>query len=1477
MIDKIIAFSVRNPILIGILVGILIIWGSFSLSNLPIDAVPDVTSNQVDIITNTPSLAPLEMEMFVTAPIEMAMSNIPGLIEMRSISKFGLSVVKVVFTDETDIYWARQQVFERLEAVSSEIPENAGKPYMGPASTGLGEVFQYIIRPKNPKDKSFSPMEIRTMQDWTIRRQLLGVRGIAEVSGFGGFKKEYQAKLNPERMKSLNVTIDELFDALRDGNSNTGGAYIEKQNKAFTIRGIGLASNLEEIGNTVVKMNDKIPVLVRDVADVDYGSSIRYGAITYNGEGETVGGIIMMMKGANGSEVITRIKAKMKEIEAKLPEGLIIEPFIDRSKLVNNAIKTVMTNLVEGALIVVLVILVFLGNWRASLLAASVIPLAMLFAFGWMKYFDVVGNIMSLGAIDFGLLVDPAIIVVESVVFFLAHAVAKQHSAGHKVDTFAARQEVVIEAAQEVKKSVVFGGLIILIVYFPILTLEGIEGKMFGPMAKTVGFAIFGALLLSVSYVPMMSALILRPPKDPHDHGISEKVVSWVYNKIVGPAVAFCLHRKFVAIGLAIFILIAGGYGFSKIGGEFIPKLQEGDLVIEVNLPVGTSMTEAINLGDKIQVRLMKEFPDEIERIVSKIGTSEVPVDPMPLEAQEIVVVLHDKKQWKKAKAQEDLSDLVSEVLKEFPGIVVSIQQPIENRVNELMSGARTDVVVKLFGYNLDTIVAKSNQIIEIIKTIDGAVDVQENKIFGLPQINIKYDRKQMAVYGVTVAQMNRAIQVAFAGASAGLIYENDKRFELTVRLASDDRAKIENIKNLLINTGTGARIPLRELADIQEKIGPSEIGHEDLKRKSNIGFNVRGRDLESIVNDLIVKVEANVTIPKGYEVEYGGEFENFRRAKSRLGIVVPIALFIIFCLLFASFGNIADSLLIYTVVPLSAVGGVFSLLLRDMNFSISAGVGFIALFGVAVLNGILLVEHFNQLGENGVKKPEDRVLKGLPDRFRPILMTSAVAALGFMPMALSTSVGAEVQKPLATVVIGGLLTTTILTLLVLPVLYCLFKKTKEEDEDDEQDIESLLHNQQEPVITNHYAEAPNNLLATLALLLVSVGVCFAQTKPISLQEAVTKAIEKNPQMRLADQKIQQQVLLKPTAYNLENPELIFEAPTGSVMRPGVMQRFQFPSVYTAQADAQEKRVGLAEAEKQISSNNLVYRVKVAYTNLQFVIEKVNWLRRQDSVYRDIIRVNDVRYRVGQITNLEKINGESQYKKILYNLRQAEVELRNTKLQFGLLLGSAADTTQTPSERLIKLPELPAAYRIDTTAFASNPILTFNYQVESLNKSLVKVEKRKRLPNLFVGFLNQGATNPSDIGYAPFQNRLRYGISVPLWLWTQNAFVRATAKEVEISQTQTRINTLQLNTEYTNALALYRQADENLNYFENVGLREASEILRDARESYRLGSITYYAYLQNLELAFQIEGNYLETLKNYNQSIIYIQYLKGER
>lgn len=1047
MIDKIIAWSVRSPWTVGLLLLVLIAWGGYSLKNLPIDATPDVTNQQVDVITNSQNLSSLEIEKFISTPIELAMANIPGLIEARSVSKFGSSVVKLIFTDDTDIYWARQQVFERLEQVKNDIPEGAGTPILGPVSTGLGEIYQYVIRPIDPKNPRYTLTEIRTLQDWSIRRQLLGMEGIADVSGYGGYSKEYQAKLKPERMRALGVTVDDLYAALSQGNGNTGGAYIEKDNKAFTIRGVGLINTIDEVAQTVVRKNGNAPILVRDVADVEMGHALRFGALSQNGKGEVVGGSILMMKGANGNEVIGRLKERFKEIQKTLPDGLVIEPFLDRSRIVTAAIDTVAHNLLEGAAIVVIVILVLLGNWRASLLAASVIPLAMLFAFIWMGQLGIVGNIMSLGAIDFGLLVDPAIIVVESVVLFLAIAMSKrqeqeehdEHGEGvPKKFTYKERQDIIINSVVDVKRSVLFGGMIILIVYFPILTLEGVEGKMFSPMAKTVGFAILGALILAITYVPMMSALIMRPPKSAHDHGFSEKLVQFFY-KGLRPVLAAGLRAKFVVVGVAVGILVLGVIGFSRIGGEFIPKLQEGDMMIDMDLPTGTTLTESIRLSKIFQASLMKAFPDEIKGVVSKIGTSEVKVDPLPLESQELYISLSPKETWTKATKQEDLAVQVNDFMAQYPGPIYAITQPIESRVNDMMNGARTDVVAQLYGDDLDTLLVKMREIIGVMREVPGAVDVKASKVFGLPQLNIKYDRQRLAVHGIKVEQVNRAIQMAFGGATAGTIFEGDRRFDLTFRLAGDDRVRPDAIENLLVNDQNNNPIPLRELADITEDIGPSEITHVNMKRVVNIGFNVRERDLQSVVNDVIKAVGAQVKLPADYSITYGGQFENFSRAKDRLSIVLPISLLVIFGLLYLTFGNFRDSLLIYAVVPLSAVGGILSLMLRDMNFSISAGVGFIALFGISVLNGIILVSHFNALAAEGVTDPNQRVLRGLQERLRPVLMTSFVAALGFIPMALSTSVGAEVQKPLATVVIGGLLTATILTLIVLPVLYAMF------------------------------------------------------------------------------------------------------------------------------------------------------------------------------------------------------------------------------------------------------------------------------------------------------------------------------------------------------------------------------------------------------------------------------------------------------
>jgi cobalt-zinc-cadmium resistance protein CzcA len=1044
MIEKIIEFSVRRSITVAAIMFIMVAYGIYSLTKLPIDALPDITNNQVKIITLASNFAAPEIEKFVTMPIEMAMANIAGLEEVRSISKFGFSDVTLIFGDDTDIYWARSQVFERLDLIKQDLPENmGGQPYMAPVTTGLGEIYQYFLKQENPDNQAYTPAELRTIQDWIIRKQLLRVEGVAEISSLGGFVKEYQAKIFPEKMKALRVSVDEIFEALESGSGNTGGAYIEKNNEVNLIRGIGLVNTLNDIAQIVIKDNNGIPVYVRDVAEVSYGSSVRYGALTNNGNGEVVGGIVMMRKGENSSKVVERVKMRMKEIQVLLPEGITIEPIIDRSNFVGRAVKTVVTNLVEGGLIVMLVILVFLGNWRASLIAASVIPLSMLFAVILMNQTEVVGNLMSLGAIDFGLIVDSAIIVVESAVLFLATSVQK----GYKVDDIKSRKRVVINASFEVQRTVIFGGLIILIVYFPILTLTGIEGKMFSPMAKTVAFAVVGALILSITYVPMICAVFLRAPKDANHHSLAEKLVDKLF-EYYRPIVSYCFRIKWIVVGATVLIFSYAIYRFLNIGGEFLPKLDEGDMNIEVRLPVGSSLSRTIEASGLIQKKLMEEFPDEVIYATAKIGTSEIPTDPMPMEAFDLVVTLHDKKKWKKAEDMQNLMVEFGKVLDQnFMGITMSIQQPIENRFNDLISGAKTDVVVKVFGPNLDSLVSYGQRVSGFLQKVEGVKELQIQKLVGLPQINIFYDRAKLANYGIKVAQVNKAIQTAFGGGKAGVVYEDEKRYDISIRLHPSERNRTESVQGLLINDSRGRQIPLGEIARIETSNGYTEIYHENNVRRINVGFNVRERDMESVVIEANALISKNMQLPMGYSIEFGGQYENLSRAKARLGVVVPIALAIIFGLLYATFGTFKDSMLIYTAIPLSAIGGIFSLELREMNFSISAGVGFIALFGVAVLNGILLVGHFKKLYISGYTNVFHRVLAGLKDKFRPVIMTSLVAAFGFLPMAFSHSAGSEVQRPLATVVIGGLLSATLLTLIVLPVLYVIFNK-KDNDED---------------------------------------------------------------------------------------------------------------------------------------------------------------------------------------------------------------------------------------------------------------------------------------------------------------------------------------------------------------------------------------------------------------------------------------------
>ncbi len=1046
MLDRIIKFSIKNKLVISTLVVFLIGFGIYSIKELSIDALPDITNNQVQIITSAPSQSAQDIERLVTFPVEMTMSNIPNVEEIRSFSRFGLSVVTIVFKENVDIYWARQQISERLTDVKSQIPEGIGEPEMMPITTGLGEIYQYTLYPEKGYENKYDAMELRSLQDWIVRRQLLGLEGVADVSSFGGFLKQYEVALQPSKLMALNITISDVFEALKKNNQNTGGAYIDKNPNAYFIRSEGLIKNIEDIKKIVVKnTSNGTPILIQDVGKVQLGSATRYGAMTRNDDGDVVGGIVMMLKDENSSKVIKNVKERIVQIQKSLPKGVIIEPFLDRTKLVNKAIKTVSTNLIEGALIVIFILVLLLGNFRASLIVASVIPLAMLFAICLMNLFGVSGNLMSLGAIDFGIIVDGSVIIVEAT---LHHLGLRKRLMGNGIDILTQKEmdEEVYQSASKIRTSAAFGEIIILIVYLPILGLVGIEGKMFKPMAMTVSFAILGAFILSLTYVPMISALFLNK-KIETKTTFSDKIIAKLH-QIYEPILNFVLNnaKKVLAIMMLVFGLSI--FTFSRMGAEFIPTLDEGDFAIQMMVSTGSSVSYTVEATTQASKILLKEFPDEVIEVVGRIGSSEIPTDPMPMEASDIIVLLTNPKKWKKAKSKEELADKMQHTLeKNMIGATFGFQQPIQMRFNELMTGARQDVVLKIYGEDLDKLEYYAQKVSKIIPKVKGAADLYVEKVGGLKQIVVDYKREQLARYGLNIEDVNTAINTAFAGQSAGIVYEGEKRYDLIVRLQQEHRNSIDDVKNLYISTSTGGQIPLTNVADVEFKKSPNQIQRDDAKRRLTIGFNVRGRDVASIVDEVKKEIEKSVDFEAGYYVTYGGTFENLEKAKDRLILAVPIALLLIFLLLYITFNSVKQSVLIFTSIPMSAIGGIFALWLRGMPFSISAGVGFIALFGVAVLNGIVLIAEFNRLKkerENDDIQSDgviEIIKKGTHTRLRPVIMTALVASVGFLPMALATSAGAEVQKPLATVVIGGLVSATILTLLILPVLYMFLEK----------------------------------------------------------------------------------------------------------------------------------------------------------------------------------------------------------------------------------------------------------------------------------------------------------------------------------------------------------------------------------------------------------------------------------------------------
>ena len=1062
MFQKLITYSIRHKLVIGVLSIALAIWGVWSLVHLPFDSTPDITDNQVQVITQAPSLGAQEVEQYVTTPVEMALANIPRIQERRSISRSGLSVITLVFDDNADIYWARSQVSQVVEQLEKELPKNT-ETEMGPIATGLGEIYHYTVRAKKGYEDKYSLTDLRTLQDWIVRKQLSGTPGVAEVSGWGGYVKQYEVAINTDQLNASGVSVSEVFDALQRNNANTGGSYIEQNSNQYYIRGIGVVKNLEDVANITVKTVDGTPVKVGDVAKVQLGHATRFGAVTRNGEGEVVAGIAIMLKGENFQEVIKNVKERISQIQKSLPEGVVIEPFIDRTNLVDRVEGTIARNLIEGGLIVIFVLVIFLGNWRAGLVVASVIPLSMLFAFGMMKTFGIDGNLMSLGAIDFGMIVDSAVIIVEAVVTHIntGHfsqpevraAYLAQCQNGGAATPFALTQKQMDEevhfSASRIRQSAAFGEIIIMIVYIPLMTLVGIEGKMFRPMALTVFFAILGAFILSLTYVPMASSLMLSRKvhtRKTFSDRVIEKLQAWYR-----PVLDWVLARNKDVITGAVALFCVSIVGFKYLGGEFIPSLEEGDFAVEMSMSQGTSLSQMVESCTKAEKLLKKEYP-EIKQVVSRIGSAEIPTDPMPVERADIMIALKPKAEWTSAKTTPELMEKMEETLSAIPGLEAEISQPIQMRNNELLTGIKQDVAIKIFGEDLDVLTQQAGKVKRMIEDVPGVSGIFVEEVAGLPQIQVKYNHEKMAAYGVSVDDISEILETTFAGAVAGSLYEGDKKFDIVLRMDPSQR-NVESLEQLSIPLKDSTDIPLSQVADIDYSPAPAQVSHEDGARRIYVGFNVKGRDVQSTVEDIQEILDEKLKLPDGYYYNYGGEFENLQSATNRLMVVIPIALVIILLLLYATVKNVRESLFVFSAIPLAAIGGVWALWLRGMPFSISAGVGFIALFGVAVLNGIVLIGQMNQMQRE--EKTADkqsasigvtelihhRIIESCMVRLRPVLMTALVASMGFLPMALSQGDGAEVQRPLATVVIGGLITSTLLTLLVLPAIYKTFTR----------------------------------------------------------------------------------------------------------------------------------------------------------------------------------------------------------------------------------------------------------------------------------------------------------------------------------------------------------------------------------------------------------------------------------------------------
>lgn len=1448
MLDKIIRFSIHNKFIVGLMVLTLIGVGVYATMNLPMDTQPDITNNQVQIITSAPTLATQEVEQFITYPIEQAVKPIPNINELRSISRFGLSVVTVVFEEKVDPYWARNQISERLKETEDLIPKNVGKPELAPLSTGLGEIYQYVVYPKEGYEEQYTAMDLRTIQDWIIKPQLTGIAGVAEINTLGGELKQYEIAIQPHLLKSMNTSIAEIFEALENNNENTGGAYIDKKPYAYFIRSIGMVNTIEDIEKIVVKNNQGIPVLIRDVAEVRVGSSIRYGAVTKDGLGEEVSGMVMMLKGENSKAVVERVKERMVQIEKTLPEGVAIESFMDRTKLVDKTINTIKTNLIEGALIVIFVLVLFLGNLRAGLIVASVIPLALLFAISLMYFFGVSGNLMSLGAIDFGLIVDGTVIIVEAVVHRL-HLGKKRKLTKIEMNT------LVYEAASKIRTSASFGEIIILIVYLPILSLSGIEGKMFGPMAMTVSFAILGAFILSLTYVPMMSSLVLKKESGKSKLNLSDRITAYIYS-LYKPLLERALRVK-KTILLTAFVLFLGAIAlFSTLGGEFIPTLDEGDLATHVIIASGSSLSQEIETTLKAEKMLKERFP-EIKMIVTKIGSAEIPTDPMPMEAGDMIIMLKDKKEWTSAKTKEELIEKMEATLHEIPGITTEFSQPIQMRFNELMTGVRSDVAIKIFGEDMNVLASKGQEVTELIQDIPGVISPKPERITGLPQISIRYDKDKLALYGLNIGAVSAIVRTGFAGESTGFIYEGEKRFDLVVRLDEAYRKDINNLKNMFVPLPNGGQITLAQIADIDYEDGPMQITREDGRRRIVVGFNVRNRDVKSVVQDIQERLNDQLSLPSGYYITYGGQFQNLIEATQRLSIAVPIALGLIFVLLYFTFKSVKQSIMIFTAIPLSAIGGVIALWLRDMPFSISAGVGFIALFGVAVLNGIVLIAKFNNLKEEGMTSIYERIIEGTKVRLRPVLLTALVASLGFLPMALSQGAGAEVQKPLATVVIGGLISATLLTLIVLPILYYY----------EERGVFKRSSN-------------TNKVVATL-LLLVTVGIGLqAQEHPsLSLERVVELGMQNNLRLQAERSQVESERILQKSAFEI--PKTDFSASYGQLNttaeRDFSLTVSQSISPFTF---APRKKMLQKSYEQSVLSEEelkilLQYEIRNTWQRWLYGISKTKILNRQIELLQTFVQSAKIRYETGESTFTEYTIAQVKLQELEVLLQQNATDIQNDITYLETLINQRVDFIPEETE----LTVLFNGANEETSLLQNNKYLQ-SLKATEQHEATYSLERSMLLPDISLGY-----TGESQAGYETLDGIEKYygkslrlnsfsiGIQIPILFGSQQTKIKAQRLQIEKSKLESEYVLKQLNQQLAQQQQQIATKEKLINYYVSEALPNAHLLQEHADVAYTNGAISYVEYLQSSGTALDVQMKYLEVVLDYNLTMNQLHFL----